>query len=281
MATADASSPSPSSQPRTSSPGAKLCSRCGQDCSAKPRSKDAQGRYVCGDCTGKATAVKSAGVNPNAQTANRPSTQAGRPAAAAAPAGDDDVMSKLVNESLELGKHGCPNCHARMKQSQTICVNCGYNRESGKMLRTVEQKAVVLKDKKPKGSGNRYASFSPGTASFWSLFLISLVLQCGIAAIGFQGLTAWWASSAFLGLIGLACWIWAVIAAFIEGETMYGICGIVVIIPIIGIIPGFMFLFYIFFVNDNPVIKACWAGGFCAGIVSYFAAANAAAQFGA
>lgn len=281
MATADAS---PSSRPSPAGP--KVCSLCGEDCSAKARSKDAQGRYVCGDCVAKASAAKASAAKASAVKAGAAPAGAGVSAAATGRAGtpparqpaastaDDDVMSKLVNESLELGKHGCPNCHARMKQAQTICVTCGYNRESGKMLRTVEQKPVVLKEKKAKGSGNRYASFSPGTASFFSLFLISVVLQCGIAAFSLLGLTAAWGATAFLGLICTAIWIMAIVVAFHEGESTWGICGITVVVPVINLITTLAFLFYIFLVCDNRAIKAAMAGNLIALFLAYFLAAS-------
>lgn len=257
----------PAAHPPAGTPQ-KVCSRCGQDCSAKPRSKDPQGRYVCGDCLGKAPPPASS--RPSAPSpAQRPSAMQAPAAPARRDSGADDVMSKLVDESLELGKHGCPNCHARMKQSQTICVNCGFNRESGKMLRTVEQKPVVLKQAKSKGGGGRYASFSPGTASFGSLLAMSVLGQCAIAAFSLQGLTGAWAAIAFLGLIALAVWIMGVVIAFQEDQTMWGICGLLNLVPLVNIIAFFAFAFYILVVCDNRVLKAAFIGNFVAITVAY------------
>lgn len=264
MATADAS---PSSRPSPAGP--KVCSVCGEDCSAKARSKDAQGRYVCGDCVAKASAAKASAVKAGAATAGgaKPAGagvsaaatgRAGTPPARqpAASAADDDVMSKLVNESLELGKHGCPNCHARMKQAQTICVNCGYNRESGKMLRTVEQKPVVLKEAKVRtSSGSKWGAGSTGP-SLGRMLLVSAGVQSLIGAFALQGLTGAWGAFAFLLLFSLAFTIMGVVYAFMEGETFWAICGIAFIIPGLNLISTLAFTFYVFFVCESRSLKA-------------------------
>lgn len=165
-----------------------------------------------------------------------------------------------------------------MKANQAICVNCGFNRETGKVLKTVEQKAVVVKEKRAKG-GSRWAADSIQGASFGSIFLIAVVVQCGIAALGFIGPAALWGAWAFIGLIGFICWIWAISSAFIEGETMWAVCGICVIVPIVNIIAGLAFLYYLIFVCDNRVLKAIYLAYFVALVVMFFIAMSVMGDF--
>ncbi len=63
---------------------AKICSVCHEDCSRKPREKDAQGRYTCGPCAEKLRA--KAAARPTATPAPPP------PPAAAAPPDDGPLL---------------------------------------------------------------------------------------------------------------------------------------------------------------------------------------------
>src|SRR5258708_4962588 len=58
--------------PQMSSPSsAKVCIKCGSDCSGKPRTKDAQGRYTCKACL-DAAQHKAAGANAASKPASKP-----------------------------------------------------------------------------------------------------------------------------------------------------------------------------------------------------------------
>lgn len=114
----------------------KLCVYCGQDCSAKPRIKDADGHYACKACADAHAAA--AAPAPRAQRAPAPTSATPRTpkaaAAAAAPALDDgDVdLSALVAESAKVDAgpqemRACPNCQASNGSTATECRSCGYN----------------------------------------------------------------------------------------------------------------------------------------------------------
>ncbi|MBX3385196.1 MAG: hypothetical protein KF768_01350 [Phycisphaeraceae bacterium] len=127
----------------------KRCSLCGKDVSTRTRATDAQGRFICAECLEKARAARPA------QQAPAPTAQTGRSRAPDRASGPDDVMSRLVDESLEQAKSGCPNCRAPFKPNQVICVKCGYHREKGAALHTTVQKP------KP-GKGGKGGWFSWG-----------------------------------------------------------------------------------------------------------------------
>ena len=79
---------------------------------------------------------------------NKPPSKGPKPAKP----GASDLMSRLIDEAVEATKHGCPNCQARVKAGQTICLSCGFNLESGKQVRTVVKKPV--QDKSQGGPPN-------------------------------------------------------------------------------------------------------------------------------
>lgn len=134
--------PAPTGRPAIS----KVCVSCGRDCSAMPRVKDAAGRYTCDPCFRAAQARRVA----PAAAPTRVVAPGSRSAPSAVPpeAAGDDLLAKLVDESLAEASKGCPNCRSPMKSKQTLCVACGFNRELGKTLQTVEKAAVEVKQPK-------------------------------------------------------------------------------------------------------------------------------------
>jgi hypothetical protein len=117
---------------------AKVCIHCHQDCSTKPRTKDAQGRYACKACHEKALAA----------LAERQAAQGHQEQAAAIPIADevpyDDgamlagLMDQVVvSEAPAVGAAGsrlCPGCGRNTPAGAVICASCGYNTQTGKRL---------------------------------------------------------------------------------------------------------------------------------------------------
>lgn len=132
----------------------KVCIACQQDVSAKPRSKDAHGRYVCKECEAKAletgaakraqeasasaAGVKADGV-PSAAKVGQASVKASSGATSAA--GGYNLFADIPQP--------CPSCSAPMKDTAHVCTICGFNKETGKILRT--QISAEKGAKKPKG----------------------------------------------------------------------------------------------------------------------------------
>jgi hypothetical protein len=113
----------------------KVCGICGEDCSDRPRVKDAKGRYFCKACAMDKVA------------------QPEKPAAPAASTGDDgDPYSldeadpgaaPLPIEMLDYAEQGtqCPGCMRTMPAGAKVCVSCGYNVEKGIQSSTLVEKS--------------------------------------------------------------------------------------------------------------------------------------------
>lgn len=71
-----------------------------------------------------------------------------RPAAAGSGTnGIDDLLDEIGVKASTTGIR-CPECRADMKQDAIICINCGYNTETGKKLKTVKFVPPQKREKK-------------------------------------------------------------------------------------------------------------------------------------
>jgi K+-sensing histidine kinase KdpD len=208
-----------------------------------------------------------------AQRSGAPGGTAGRqgPVAAASPAsrGDDDIMARLVNESVEQSKHGCPNCHSRMKANQAICVNCGFNRETGKVLKTVEQKAVVIKEKRAKGSG-RNAAIGATNGFMGALFSPYVVLCTAALLLGGGFLYAQQDPQNNAVFFLLAVFIVSIMTIVTLAIDAYSE-GIVKLLFAIFTPYG---LYYTFVESDSGTLKALYAMNFVGSIAGNFMLSN-------
>lgn len=115
--------------------GVKACAGCGADVSNAPRLKDAQGRYFCKACAAKMQA-KATGKAPAPAPRDR---------------GADDVMAKLVEDSVAKGATSCPACRRPWREGAVICTNCGYNKQTAQMTGTQVKAGDRAGMKPPKG----------------------------------------------------------------------------------------------------------------------------------
>lgn len=108
---------------------AKICAICGEDCSSKPRTKDAAGHYYCRECHEAALRKRRAAARPTPRPEPPPSI---------APPDDGDaygILGALVEEAqAEAGVIHCPGCGAEMPAGAVICTNCGLNMHTGRAL---------------------------------------------------------------------------------------------------------------------------------------------------
>lgn len=107
---------------------AKICTICGLDCAFRPRTKDAQGRYVCKDCLDDAARAKAA-------------AERAKHAKKLKEAGEQTDLSEKADNSwvLELGqKTGvrCAGCGAMNAVDVVVCTNCGFDARVGDRLGT-------------------------------------------------------------------------------------------------------------------------------------------------
>src|SRR5688572_26007568 len=102
----------------------KICGICGEDCSARPRIKDQQGRYFCKACAEQAAQRRAAPPPP-----------------AAAAAEEDALPASFWNDAAAQTTTPCPSCGSPMGQGAVICLSCGRNRQSGRGAKVKVAKA--------------------------------------------------------------------------------------------------------------------------------------------
>ena len=214
----------------TSSSAAKVCAACSKNVAKLPRTRDAQGRYFCKECVDKLKGKTVVGTG----------SEAG-PIPKAAPPGDMDVMAKLLADTP--GVELCPNCGGGVTVGAKFCVRCGFNKETGKAMKVVVERAK--KEKEPK-SGGRGGSFVLSEGMY--LLLLCALVGGGFAASMFNPIFGALLYVICSGLF-LVAWVWGIVAAFKDEETFYGICGIV------GFFIGFSWVFFIYY-----ALIATWRG---------------------
>jgi membrane associated rhomboid family serine protease len=125
----------------TPSAAAKTCVVCRQDCSNKPRIKDAKGLYYCRSCLEAAQARRS-----HAPRAPQPPGVRSTPPDAP-DAGAYGLEAAIQPPPILRGPHAappsgslrCPSCGQALAPGQVICVACGINAVSGRPLVTADQ----------------------------------------------------------------------------------------------------------------------------------------------
>jgi len=128
-----------------SAPAAKICAACKKDVSSIPRTKDAQGRYVCKPCVEKLKARAAQA---------KPAQPKPAPANAVAPA-EEDVMSMLLSDAP--GVELCPNCGGGFNVGSKICIRCGYDKASGKAMK-VQVETLPKERGEPSAAGKSFAA---------------------------------------------------------------------------------------------------------------------------
>ena len=263
----------------------KLCTGCGLDVSDKPRTKDAQGRYFCQACGAKAAAAKPPATPP----AKPMPAAAPMPAAKPMPAADapmlvDPIMEKVLSQALPplpAGKDGaravsttCNACSAAMSPGATICLVCGYNAATGKVMKT-----KVLAAEKSGGGGKGGPKISLGSNTDWSavgklaggIFLYFVVLGFLVAVNPLFIIPL----ALSLMVYGLYYMIAMIVQPFLEGRVLWGMFHIAVmvltvsafsyaktqnednatIVPLLVQLPS---IYYVFWLCENNRLKAMW-----------------------
>jgi hypothetical protein len=167
---------------------AKICIHCGEDCSARPRTKDAQGRYACKGCHEKALAAAAARQK---QAATVPASEPD-----VFDTGDDGAFAASLVSGVSIKApetQMCESCGAAIRVDAVVCTSCGYNRQTGKQLKVSRRDPNA--PEKAKGGG-------VGRAAAGSAAIVFSILG---GAIG--------------GLIGAV--VWAAIAYATHYEVSY------------------------------------------------------------
>ncbi len=112
----------------------KICVRCGEDCSSRPRIKDPRGRYYCKHCYDKAKAELEA------KKAEAEMDFIARELEPAPPVAPPVAPPTESAEAPPVQPTSCPECGAALAPGAVICTNCGYNVQTG---HTVEPTLVA------------------------------------------------------------------------------------------------------------------------------------------
>lgn len=215
--------------------GAKVCSMCGQDVSGKPRSKDAQGRYVCAECMkGKAPAAKAA-----------PKTEK-------AGSGEDNAfLLDLGGPSAAANVELCPGCQRQLKVGAKICTLCGFNVAEGRALKT-----RISKDKAPKEKGEKVKKEMGPFGKFFLGQVLPVGIPCGLF-LGTGNMTAFYVALGALFILSLCAWVWTLKASLQEG--------------LLHAVLTFFFwpwgVYIVFMKQEDAGLKGFYAGSWAAGIL--------------
>ena len=123
---------------------AKTCGICGADCTGRPRTKDKSGRYFCKECYDGAIARKHADDAAPSHVERSTSKMSAKAAATVSAAPPDDefgMLNELLTEqagaAVQLGASGrlCTNFRAQLPGNAMICVTCGFNTQTGEMMK--------------------------------------------------------------------------------------------------------------------------------------------------
>jgi hypothetical protein len=149
----------------TPSNAGKICVSCGEDVAAKPRTKDAKGRYYCQPCYQKAIASKHAKresapmpkVGPPLQRQARDEfgllIDDGESAVTPPPiirnggtgysGSDPNVLESLldIEPAHEAPSMICPSCRSKIAAGGFLCTVCGYNMQTQEQVGAIKVKA--------------------------------------------------------------------------------------------------------------------------------------------
>lgn len=254
---------------------AKICSVCGVDCSTMKRAKDAQGRYICGECLERAREAK---VAKQGKPVVVPVEVAGRSVSkgpvAVGPDGRDMILDNLLKSSPAADAVACTECGFPMQPKALLCTHCGFNKEAGRSLRTVVVRAP--KEKK-ESTSRRKASFHVGP---WGAFGLiaggSLGLLFGGMLLQSPGMIL--GAYVFWGI----CALWVRVALVFDGFRNSAVSGVIIILGMFFWLADLYTLVYVFTQAEETNQKA-YLGvlfSFVVGLVAFLMALIPAPSFG-
>jgi hypothetical protein len=155
----------------------KVCIYCAEDCSSRPRTKDAQGRYACRSCHEAALA--------KARPAAAVATAA--PEDGPIPIEDDLLMGLADGAPVAVASSACPGCGHPL-HGAVVCIRCGFNTSTGKAASIKVQKPGKARTPKEDKEGATGAILANG-ALVATICLGAFI--GGLAAAGAWGFTAY------------------------------------------------------------------------------------------
>ena len=217
----------------------KMCVVCGTDVSGKPRVKDDRGRYTCqGSCQAKFAKMVEA-----------------KAPSAPPPVVDSSFMDHLVSASPMMNVTNCPSCNSPMPGGGVLCTRCGFNTQTGKAVKT---RVVIEKQRKDSAAPARRGEFGPSAEVLLAISCLAFVVLAGLGAVNYLV----WAVATLLifGAYAVA-YIWTIVMAFRQGETRYGIFGLLCVIPFVNLI-SLAFIYFGLALNEDKWSRAMFSGAF-------------------
>lgn len=239
----------------------KTCTVCGIDVTGKPRTKDAQGRYICKDCFDKARATQSALKNP-------PPPPGAAQSGSASPAIEDNSFllgMGAKNAIAESGTKPCPECGRALTTDSVVCVGCGYNTATGKRMAVRVLKPEKAEDDGVKGKGR---SSGKGTnPHLIGLAVLGLFTAGAVAGMLQPDVATYFALAVRIYMIVIH--IWVVVTAW-QDETGYGIgC----------LLCGPFEIYWVLAKSENTLMKWLYMSGLLANIMGIIMSPEMLAAF--
>ena len=242
----------------------KICIVCGFDCADRPRMKDSKGRYACRACV---EAKKRPRKEPTPTT----------PAAPIAIA-EDDVPATDGGAGFSMDQFlggvetpdadsvsYCPNCGGPRAAGAVVCMDCGFNSDTGAAINTKVLKAKTKKERsRPRMSGGAICIM---------IALVMLVLLPGLAVTSVEGAAFALIVAAIWNLVAYA---YMVGAAFRDDDRFWGFLGILFWLPLVGQFCWLAFVLYYCTIGSHRTVRKVnyWAAFFATVIIFGIMAAN-------
>lgn len=212
-------------QPQTAGGMIPIVCQCGAKFGAKP---ELRGKTIkCPKCSapltvgaGAPAAANAPGRAPAASAASVSSAFGG---GAALGGGMDDLFDEIGLQTKATGDNACPACGAAMAAEAVLCIECGYNRQTGKKIGMQTVKKVEAKklgppppskgpSKKSKSSSKAYNPDAQLTAidylfvflCGWIALIVAIIYMAQGNPKGKPMLIAWCVIQAIMFGIGMA-----------------------------------------------------------------------------
>ncbi len=124
---------------------AKVCIRCGRDCSTRPRKKDQQGRYHCQECLDQVRPIAPPHATPSPLPTPAPTQE---PAVIEL---DESTLPAPAADSLDANSRPCPICGRALARTDVLCTECGYNAQTGQRLTPAGRRKAAKEDAAKRG----------------------------------------------------------------------------------------------------------------------------------
>jgi hypothetical protein len=224
----------------------KICVICGQDCAGQPRTKDAKGRYYHTSCYEQAK---------RALEEKRAASGAPHPPPPPSASPPEEEVLDLLDEAAEPvvapqaapdpAREGtaraCPNCGHVLDADALICIECGYNLQTGKQLKSRKRK----RRSEPAADTGSLTEFLVSPVGIGLDALVFFAIFFGLA-LASEAVAAAYVGITLLFFLALSAAV--LVFAFIEGVGQ----GLLTLL-----LPGYV-LYFVYAVCENLYVRVLY-----------------------